>query len=64
MVTSLCFQASLDSELTKKGNLIGFMSLCREILTRFITQYFPITIDTKVRQKKNCVSDNLTDPNF
>ena len=41
-------EASLDSELTKKGNLIGFMSLCREILTRFITQYFPITIDTKI----------------
>ncbi|CAC5397982.1 Protein strawberry notch homolog 2,Protein strawberry notch homolog 1,Protein strawberry notch,Protein FORGETTER 1 [Mytilus coruscus] len=41
-------EASLDSELTKKGSLTGFMSLCREILTRFINQYFPVMIETKI----------------
>ncbi|XP_041357018.1 protein FORGETTER 1-like [Gigantopelta aegis] len=39
-------EASLVSELTKsKGTLKGFVSLCREILSRFIQQYFPIKIE-------------------
>ena len=38
-----CFiwQASLDSVLEQDGGVTGFISLCREILTRFIDQNFP-----------------------
>ena len=45
-------QASLDSELGKtKGSLTGFVSLCREILSRFVEQYFPTRIDNPVRKQ-------------
>ncbi|KAH3812323.1 hypothetical protein DPMN_140752 [Dreissena polymorpha] len=38
-------EASLDSELDKtRGKLTGFMSLCREILYRFIESAFPTRI--------------------
>ncbi|KAK2165679.1 hypothetical protein NP493_1355g00006 [Ridgeia piscesae] len=38
-------EASMDSELNKckMAPLVGFVSLCREILTRFIEQSFPVT---------------------
>lgn len=45
-------QASLDSELNKnKGRLKGFISLCREIISRFIEQYFPTKIENAVSSK-------------
>ena len=48
-VSCLFSQASLDSELGKmKGGLTGFVSLCREILSRFVEQYFPTKIDNPV----------------
>ncbi|XP_048247301.1 protein FORGETTER 1-like isoform X2 [Haliotis rufescens] len=47
-------EASLDSELNKnKGRLKGFISLCREIISRFIEQYFP----TKIENAGNSVED-------
>lgn len=38
-------EASLEHEISKGASLTGFVSLCREILSRFIDQYFPTTID-------------------
>ena len=39
------FQASLESEITRCGGVLnGFISSTEEILTRFITQYFPTQI--------------------
>ena len=44
---TLCsfFQASLESEITRCGGMLnGFISSTEEILSRFITQYFPTQI--------------------
>ena len=40
----------MDSELNKckVAPLVGFVSLCREILTRFIDQSFPVTNENQV----------------
>jgi len=39
-------QASLQSELLKSGGQqTGFVSLCREILTRFIEDRFPTSVE-------------------
>ena len=39
-------QASLQSELVKAGGgQTGFVSLCREILTRFIADRFPTVVE-------------------
>ncbi|XP_060078626.1 uncharacterized protein LOC132558114 [Ylistrum balloti] len=41
-------EASLEAEIGKnKGEITGFVSLCREILLRFITQYFPTMIESQ-----------------
>ncbi|XP_033761230.1 LOW QUALITY PROTEIN: protein FORGETTER 1-like [Pecten maximus] len=41
-------EASLEAEIGKnKGEITGFVSLCREILLRFITQYFPTMIEAQ-----------------
>ena len=41
-------EASLDSEMNRtKGEMTSFVSLCREILSRFISQYFPTFIEGK-----------------
>ncbi|KAL5003970.1 hypothetical protein ScPMuIL_017426 [Solemya velum] len=41
-------EASLESELAKtKGTISGFLSLCREILSRFIEQHFPTRIESQ-----------------
>ncbi|XP_069103404.1 protein strawberry notch homolog 1-like isoform X2 [Argopecten irradians] len=41
-------EASLEAEIGKnKGEVNGFVSLCREILLRFITQYFPTMIEAQ-----------------
>lgn len=43
------FQASFESEFSKnKGKVTGFVSLCKEIFSRFITQHFPIMIESQV----------------
>ena len=42
-------QASLESEQGKAGKpLQGFVSLCREILSRFVEQHFPTVIENNV----------------
>lgn len=47
--TSSHFQASLESELNRSGSqLTKFVSLCREIMTRFVQQHFPTIIEGKV----------------
>ena len=39
-------QASLQSEISKSGGQQkGFVSLCREILTRFIEERFPTFVE-------------------
>ena len=39
----------MESEALKSGvPLKGFVSLCREILTRFIEQHFPVVIEGSV----------------
>ncbi|WAR15470.1 SBNO-like protein [Mya arenaria] len=53
--------ASLDSELERgKGQVVGFMSLCREILQRFISTHFPTrlppTKEGEVVEDKWCVT--------
>ncbi|OWF49684.1 Protein strawberry notch [Mizuhopecten yessoensis] len=41
-------EASLEAEIGKnKGEITGFVSLCREILLRFITQFFPTMIESQ-----------------
>jgi len=41
-----CEQASLQSEILKTGGQqVGFVSLCREILTRFIKERFPTVVE-------------------
>ncbi|KAK3607117.1 hypothetical protein CHS0354_014268 [Potamilus streckersoni] len=41
-------EASLESELLKsKGSVTGFVSLCREIIVRFIEQFFPTVIQNQ-----------------
>lgn len=43
------FQASLEQELSKnKEKLNEFLSLCREILIRFVDQYFPTAVEGAV----------------
>ncbi|XP_052821363.1 protein strawberry notch homolog 1-like [Mya arenaria] len=54
-------EASLDSELERgKGQVVGFMSLCREILQRFISTHFPTrlppTKEGEVVEDKWCVT--------
>ena len=45
-------QASMDVELTlSNGKVSEFVSLCREILKRFIQQHFPTVVEGKVSQK-------------
>ena len=40
----------MDVELTSSnGKVTGFVSLCREILNRFIRQHFPTFVEGKVR---------------
>ena len=40
----------MDVELTSSnGKVTGFVSLCREILNRFIRQHFPTVVEGKVR---------------
>ncbi|KAK3094762.1 hypothetical protein FSP39_005887 [Pinctada imbricata] len=46
-------EASLESEMTKnRGSVSGFVSLCREILSRFIQQYFPTFIEKQTCEEK------------
>ncbi|XP_062605521.1 uncharacterized protein LOC134267315 [Saccostrea cucullata] len=41
-------EASFESEFSKnKGKVSGFVSLCKEIFTRFITQHFPIMTENQ-----------------
>jgi hypothetical protein len=47
MLVYCVLQASLDSEV-KRGTVTGFVSICREILLRFIEQNFPTTISVEV----------------
>jgi len=42
------YQASLESELNKSKELRGFVSLCREIMTRFIELHFPTKFESQV----------------
>lgn len=51
------FQASLESEITRCGGMLnGFISSTEEILTRFITQYFPTQIIKSVRLSFSAIS--------
>lgn len=38
-------QSSLESEREQcDGNIVGFVSLCKEILQRFVQEHFPTTV--------------------
>ncbi|EDO43448.1 predicted protein, partial [Nematostella vectensis] len=46
-------EASLESELNRNGGRINrFISICEEIMTRFITQYFPVKIQSTSGEAK------------
>ena len=46
LLSMIVKQASLQSELVKAGGgQTGFVSLCREILTRFIADRFPTVVE-------------------
>lgn len=45
-------EASFESEFSKnKGKVTGFVSLCKEIFSRFITQHFPIMIESQNKEE-------------
>ncbi|XP_029633048.1 protein strawberry notch homolog 1 isoform X1 [Octopus sinensis] len=45
-------EASLENELGRNKGVTGFVSLCREILTRFIRIYFPTMIECGMNEER------------
>ena len=51
VTVSLNVQSSLEGEVERcDGELTGFVSLCKEILQRFVRDHFPTTSTTPANQ--------------
>ena len=53
-------QASLEYQNVtggSNGSISGFVSVCREILSRFIQQHFPTKIEMQVSQARSALQE-------